>query len=466
MFNSLSERLSKTLQSMGKKARLTEDNIASTLKEVRKALLEADVALPVVKQFVSQVRTRALGREVRASLTPGQQFLKVVQSELEAILGGSSESLNLAQRPPAVVLLAGLQGAGKTTTAAKLAKLLTRREKKRVLLVSVDVYRPAAIEQLAALGAQIAVEVYPTTPDQSPIALAQAALQKAESAAYDVLLVDTAGRLGIDEDMMKEISGLHQALNPVETLFVVDAMTGQDAANTAKAFSDVLPLTGVILTKADGDARGGAALSVKMIAGQPIKFMGVGETVDGLEAFHPDRLASRILGMGDILGLIEEAEQKLDKEKAERVARKVLKGKGFSLEDFRDQLQQMRNMGGMKALLEKMPGMGALPPGAASQVDDSQFRRMEAIINSMTPRERLNPELLNGSRKRRITQGSGTQIQDLNRLLKQHKQMQKMMKKMKGGGMANMMRGLGGMQGKMDPGGMPGMPPGGKFPRF
>ena len=321
MFNSLSERLSKTLQSMGKKARLTEDNIASTLKEVRKALLEADVALPVVKQFVSQVRTRALGREVRASLTPGQQFLKVVQSELEAILGGSSESLNLAQRPPAVVLLAGLQGAGKTTTAAKLAKLLTRREKKRVLLVSVDVYRPAAIEQLAALGAQIAVEVYPTTPDQSPIALAQAALQKAESAAYDVLLVDTAGRLGIDEDMMKEISGLHQALNPVETLFVVDAMTGQDAANTAKAFSDVLPLTGVVLTKADGDARGGAALSVKTITGQPIKFMGVGESADGLEAFHPDRLASRILGMGDILGLIEQAEQKLDKEKAEKVAK-------------------------------------------------------------------------------------------------------------------------------------------------
>ena len=312
---------------MGKKARLTEDNIASTLKEVRKALLEADVALPVVKQFVSQVRTRALGREVRASLTPGQQFLKVVQTELEAILGGSSESLNLAQRPPAVVLLAGLQGAGKTTTAAKLAKLLTRREKKRVLLVSVDVYRPAAIEQLAALGAQIVVEVYPTTPDQSPIALARAALQKAESAAYDVLLVDTAGRLGIDEDMMKEISGLHQALNPVETLFVVDAMTGQDAANTAKAFSDVLPLTGVILTKADGDARGGAALSVKMIAGQPIKFMGVGETVDGLEAFHPDRLASRILGMGDILGLIEEAEQKLTKKKPKGSPERSSKGK-------------------------------------------------------------------------------------------------------------------------------------------
>jgi signal recognition particle subunit SRP54 len=453
MFNSLSERLSKTLQSMGKKARLTEDNIASTLKEVRKALLEADVALPVVKQFVSQVRTRALGREVRASLTPGQQFLKVVQSELEAVLGGPSESLNLAQRPPAIVLLAGLQGAGKTTTAAKLAKFLTNREKKKVLLVSVDVYRPAAMEQLATLGAQIEVDVFPSTPDQNPIALAQAALQKAESAAYDALLVDTAGRLGIDEEMMKEISGLHQALNPVETLFVVDAMTGQDAANTAKAFSDVLPLTGVILTKADGDARGGAALSVKTITGQPIKFMGVGETVDGLEAFHPDRLASRILGMGDILGLIEEAEQKLDKEKAEKVAKKVLKGKGFDLEDFRDQLQQMRNMGGMKALLEKMPGMGQMGAQMQSQVDEKQFVRMEAVINSMTPIERRDPEVINGSRKQRIAAGSGTDVQEVNKVLKQHKQMSKMMKKVgKKGGMQKMMRGISGM---MPPGGMP-----------
>ena len=453
MFNSLSERLSKTLQSLGKKARLTEDNIASTLKEVRKALLEADVALPVVKQFISQVRTRALGREVRASLTPGQQFLKVVQSELEAVLGGPSESLNLAQRPPAIVLLAGLQGAGKTTTAAKLAKFLTNRDKKKVLLVSVDVYRPAAMEQLATLGAQIEVDVFPSTPDQNPIALAQAALQKAESAAYDVLLVDTAGRLGIDEYMMKEISGLHQALNPVETLFVVDAMTGQDAANTAKAFSDVLPLTGVVLTKADSDARGGAALSVKTITGQPIKFMGVSETVDGLEAFHPDRLASRILGMGDILGLIEQAEQKLDKEKAEKVAKKVLKGKGFDLEDFRDQLQQMRNMGGMKALLEKMPGMGQMGAQMQNQVDDKQFVRMEAVINSMTPIERRDPEVLNGSRKQRIAAGSGTDVQEVNKVLKQHKQMSKMMKKVgKKGGMQKMMRGISGM---MPPGGMP-----------
>ncbi|MEE2820364.1 MAG: signal recognition particle protein [Pseudomonadota bacterium] len=453
MFNSLSERLSKTLQSMGKKARLTEDNIASTLKEVRKALLEADVALPVVKQFISQIRTRALGREVRASFTPGQQFLKVVQSELEAVLGGPSESLNLAQRPPAVVLLAGLQGAGKTTTAAKLAKFLTNREKKKVLLASVDYYRPAAMEQLATLGAQIEVDVFPSTPDQNPVLRAQAALKKAESAAYDVLLVDTAGRLGIDEEMMNEISGLHQALNPVETLFVVDAMTGQDAANTAKAFSDVLPLTGVVLTKADGDARGGAALSVKTITGQPIKFMGVGETVDGLEAFHPDRLASRILGMGDILGLIEQAEQKLDKEKAEKVAKKVLKGKRFDLEDFRDQLQQMRNMGGMKALLEKMPGMGQMGAQMQNQVDDKQFVRMEAVINSMTPIERRDPEVINGSRKQRIAAGSGTNLQEVNKVLKQHKQMSKMMKKVgKKGGMQKMMRGI---SGTMPSGGMP-----------
>ena len=453
MFNSLSERLSKTFQSMGKKARLTEDNIASTLKEVRKALLEADVALPVVKQFISRVRTRALGREVRASLTPGQQFLKVVQSELESVLGGPSESLNLAQRPPAIILLAGLQGAGKTTTAAKLAKILTNREKKKVLLVSVDVYRPAAMEQLATLGEQIEVDVFPSTPNQNPIALAQAALQKAKSAAYDALLVDTAGRLGIDEEMMEEISGLHQALNPVETLFVVDAMTGQDAANTAKAFSDVLPLTGVVLTKTDGDARGGAALSVKTITGQPIKFMGVSETVDGLEAFHPDRLASRILGMGDILGLIEQAEQNLDKEKAEKVAKKVLKGKGFDLEDFRDQLQQMRNMGGIKALLEKMPGMGQMGAQMQNQVDDKQFVRTEAVINSMTPFERRDPEVINGSRKQRIAAGSGTDVQEVNKVLKQHKQMSKMMKKVgKKGGMQKMMRGISGM---MPPGGMP-----------
>ena len=455
MFNSLSERLSKTLQSMGKKARLTEENVASTLKEVRKALVEADVALPVVKQFISQVRTRALGREVRASLTPGQQFLKVVQSELEAVLGGSSESLNLAQRPPAVILLAGLQGVGKTTTAAKISNFLKSREKKKVLMVSVDVYRPAAMEQLATLGSQIEIDVYPSTADQDPITLARNALQKAESAAYDVLIVDTAGRLGIDEEMMKEISSLHRALSPIETLFVVDSMTGQDAANTAKAFSDVLPLTGVVLTKADGDARGGAALSVKSITGQPIKFIGVGETVDGLEAFHPDRLASRILGMGDVLSLIEEAEQKLDKEKAEKVAKKVLKGKGFDLADFRDQLQQMRKMGGMKALMDKMPGMGQAGAQIQNQVDENQFTRMEAVINSMTPVERRHPDLINGSRKKRIAAGSGTDVQEVNKVLKQHKQMSKMMKKVgKKGGMQKMLSGI------------PGITPTGGMPRL
>lgn len=455
MFNSLSDRLSKTLQSMGKKARLTEDNIASTLKEVRKALIEADVALPVVKQFISQVRTRALGREVRASLTPGQQFLKVVQSELEVVLGGPSESLNLAQRPPAVILLAGLQGAGKTTTAAKISNFLKNREKKKVLMVSVDIYRPAAIEQLATLGSQIGIDVYPSTVDQDPMTLAKNALKKAESAAYDVLIVDTAGRLGIDEAMMNEISGLHRVLSPIETLFVVDSMTGQDAANTAKAFSDVLPLTGVVLTKADGDARGGAALSVKSITGQPIKFMGVGETIDGLEAFHPDRLASRILGMGDILSLIEEAEQKLDKEKAEKVAKKVLKGKGFDLADFRDQLQQMRNMGGMKSLVEKIPGMGQMGAQIQNQVDEKQFTRMEAIINSMTPVERRDPDVINGSRKKRIAAGSGTEVQEVNKVLKQHKQMSKMMKKVgKKGGMQKMLRGI------------PGIAPTGGMPRL
>ncbi len=445
MFNSLSERLTKTMQSMGKKAQLTEDNITTTLKEVRKALLEADVALPVVKQFVSQVRTRALGREVRASLTPGQQFLKVVQSELGFALGGPSETLNLAQRPPAIILLAGLQGSGKTTTAAKLAKLLTKREKKKVLMVSVDVYRPAAMEQLMTLGSQIEVDVFPSKSDEIPATIAQQAIKKADSSGYDVLIVDTAGRLGVDSVMMQEISGLHKLLNPVETLFVVDAMTGQDAANTAKAFSDVLPLTGVILTKTDGDARGGAALSVKTITGQPIKFMGVGETVDGLEAFHPDRVASRILGMGDLMGLIEEVEQKFDKEKAEKAAKKFLKGKGFDLEDFRDQLQQMRNRGGMKSLLEKMPGMGQVGSQIPRQVDDKQFIRMEAVINSMTTIERRDPEIINGSRKQRIALGSGTDVQEVNKVLKQHKQMSKMMKKAgKKGGMQKMMRGIAG----------------------
>lgn len=466
MFENLTERLSGTFRKLSGKATLTENNIQDALREVRRALLEADVALPVVKDFIDRVSNRAVGQEVSKSLTPGQAFIKVVQAEMQAIMGSANSELNLKSAPPAVVLMAGLQGAGKTTTVAKLARLLKTKEKKKVMVVSVDVYRPAAIKQLETLASDIGVEFFASDASQMPTAIADAALREARKQFVDVLLVDTAGRLAIDQQMMEEIAALHGQLAPVETLFVVDAMTGQDAANTAKAFNDALPLTGVVLTKADGDARGGAALSVRHITGKPIKFIGVGEKTDALEPFYPDRIASRILGMGDVLSLIEEAEQKVDKKKAERLARKIKKGKGFDLEDFKEQLTQMQNMGGVASIMDKMPGMGAMPPGAANMVDDSQFRRMEAIINSMTMRERVNPDILNGSRKRRITQGSGTQIQDLNRLLKQHKQMQKVMKKMKGGGMANMMRGLGGMQGKMGPGGMPGMPPGGKFPRF
>ena len=466
MFENLTERLSGTFRKLSGKATLTENNIQDALREVRRALLEADVALPVVKDFIDRVSNRAVGQEVSKSLTPGQAFIKVVQAEMQAIMGSANSELNLKSAPPAVVLMAGLQGAGKTTTVAKLARLLKTGEKKKVMVVSADVYRPAAIKQLETLASDIGVEFFASDASQMPTAIADAALREARKQFVDVLLVDTAGRLAIDQQMMEEIAALHGQLAPVETLFVVDAMTGQDAANTAKAFNDALPLTGVVLTKADGDARGGAALSVRHITGKPIKFIGVGEKTDALEPFYPDRIASRILGMGDVLSLIEEAEQKVDKRKAERLARKIKKGKGFDLEDFKEQLAQMQNMGGVASIMDKMPGMGAMPPGAANMVDDSQFRRMEAIINSMTMRERVNPDILNGSRKRRITQGSGTQIQDLNRLLKQHKQMQKVMKKMKGGGMANMMRGLGGMQGKMGPGGMPGMPPGGKFPRF
>lgn len=466
MFENLTERLSGTFRKLSGKATLTENNIQDALREVRRALLEADVALPVVKDFIDRVSNRAVGQEVSKSLTPGQAFIKVVQAEMQAIMGSANSELNLKSAPPAVVLMAGLQGAGKTTTVAKLARLLKTKEKKKVMVVSVDVYRPAAIKQLETLASDIEVEFFASDASQMPTVIADAALREARKQFVDVLLVDTAGRLAIDQQMMEEIAALHGQLAPVETLFVVDAMTGQDAANTAKAFNDALPLTGVVLTKADGDARGGAALSVRHITGKPIKFIGVGEKADALEPFYPDRIASRILGMGDVLSLIEEAEQKVDKKKAERLARKIKKGKGFDLEDFKEQLTQMQNMGGVASIMDKIPGMGAMPPGAANMVDDSQFRRMEAIINSMTMRERVNPDILNGSRKRRITQGSGTQIQDLNRLLKQHKQMQKVMKKMKGGGMANMMRGLGGMQGKMGPGGMPGMPPGGKFPRF
>jgi len=468
VFDNLTDRLSDTFRKLTGKSALTENNIEEALREVRRALLEADVALSVVKDFTDRISLRAVGQEVSKSLSPGQAFIKIVQAELEAIMGSANAELDLKATPPAIVLMAGLQGAGKTTTVAKLSHWLKQEAKKSVMVVSADVYRPAAIQQLQTLAAEVGIEFFPSDVSQTPKDIASAALAEAKRKFVDVLIVDTAGRLAIDEEMMAEIGDLHKQLNPIETLFVVDAMTGQDAANTAKSFNDALPLTGIVLTKADGDARGGAALSVRHITGKPIKFIGMGEKIDALEPFFPDRIASRILGMGDVLSLIEEAERKVDKDKAERLAKKIKKGKGFDLEDFKEQLKQMQNMGGVASIMDKMPGMGALPPGAASKVDDSQFRRMEAIINSMTMRERVNPEVLNGSRKRRITQGSGTQIQDLNRLLKQHKQMQKMMKKMKGGGMANMMRGLGGMQGPGGAGGAGGFPGsgGGNFPQF
>ena len=459
MFESLSDRLSLSLKKISGKASLTEKNIEETLREVRMALLEADVALPVVKEFVELVKARALGKEVASSLNPGQQFLKIVQAELEAVMGNNNESLNLAQQPPAIILMAGLQGAGKTTSAAKLSRYLSDREKKKVMVVSADVYRPAAIEQLKTLAGEVGAEFFPSNVNEKPVAIVKAAIAAAKTQFIDVLIIDTAGRLAIDDDMMAEIKDIHTTANPVETLFVIDAMIGQDAVNTAKAFNEALPLTGVILTKVDGDARGGAALSVRHITGKPIKFLGVGEKVDALEPFHPERIASRILGMGDMLGLIEDVERKVDKEKAERLAKKVLKGKGFDLEDLREQLQQMKSMGGMAGLIDKLPGMGSMGQMAQQPEVANHFGRMECIIDSMTPKERANPDILNGSRKRRITVGSGTSIQDLNRLLKQHKQMGKMMKKMKGKGMQNMMRGMGGM---MPSGG--GLPPGG-FPR-
>lgn len=456
MFDNLSERLSQTLRHVTGKAKLSEDNIKDTLREVRMALLEADVALPVVKDFVNAVRDRAVGTEVSRSLSPGQAFLKIVQAELETMMGAANEELSLNATPPAVVLMAGLQGAGKTTTVAKLAKHLKERKKKSVMVVSADVYRPAAIKQLETLAGEVDAVFFPSDISQKPVDIANAAIKEAKLKFIDVVLVDTAGRLAIDDEMMAEISQLHAAVKPVETLFVVDAMTGQDAANTAKAFNEALPLTGVVLTKVDGDARGGAALSVRAITGKPIKFLGMGEKTDALEPFHPDRIASRILGMGDVMSLIEQAEQKLDREKAEKLTQKLKKGKGFDLEDFRDQLQQMNNMGGMGGLLEKMPNMGGVNLSQVQGLQgnaEKQFKQMESIINSMTPEERRNPDIISGSRRRRIALGSGTQVQDVGRLIKQHKQMQKMMKKFMGKGMGKMMRGLGGMIPGM--GGMP-----------
>ncbi len=457
MFDSLSERLNRTLKSIRGQGRITESNVKDTLREVRMALLEADVALPVVREFVDHVRERALGEEVMQSLTPGQALVKIVREELEKVMGEANEELDLSTRPPAVILMAGLQGSGKTTSVAKLSRWLRERKKKSVLVASADVYRPAAIDQLETLAKEVGVDFFPSDPSQDPVTIATAAIDQARRTAKDVVIIDTAGRMHIDDQMMDEIKRLHAAIDPVETLFVVDSMTGQDAANTARAFNEALPLTGVILTKTDGDARGGAALSIRHITGKPIKFLGVGEKTTALEAFHPDRLASRILGMGDVLSLIEEAEQKVDRKEAEKLAKKVAKGKGFDLEDFRSQLVQMQNMGGIGALMDKMPGMANVPDAVKNNVDDKQFKRLEAIINSMTPHERRFPQVIKGSRKRRIAQGSGTQVQDVNRLLKQFTQMQKMMKKMSKGGMGKMLRGLGAMKGLK--GGMPpGMP--------
>ncbi|TXR53089.1 signal recognition particle protein [Reinekea thalattae] len=458
MFNSLSERLSQTLKQITGQAKLTEDNIKDSLREVRMALLEADVALPVVKAFIDNVRERAVGQEVAQALNPGQQFLKIVQAELEQVMGETNEALNLKAQPPAVVLMAGLQGAGKTTTTAKLARFLKEREKKKVMVVSADVYRPAAIKQLETLATEVGALFHPSDVKQKPKAIVNSALSAAKKQAVDVLLVDTAGRLAVDDEMMAEIKTLHKAINPIETLFVVDAMTGQDAANTAKAFSDVLPLTGVVLSKADGDSRGGAALSVRHITGKPIKFIGMGEKTDALEPFHPDRIASRILDMGDVLSLIEEVERKVDKQKAERLAKKIKKGQSFDLEDFREQLEQMNNMGGLMGMMDKMPGMGQMQQAAGQlQGAENKFKKMGVIIDSMTLFERRYPDKILGSRKKRIAMGSGTSIQDVNSVLKQHKQMAKMMKKVgKKGGMQKMMRGMGGAGG-----GMPGMPGGG-----
>ena len=451
MFDTLSDRLSRTIKNLRGQGRLTDDNIKDTLREIRMALLEADVALPVVRSFIDQVREKALGKEVLNSLSPGQALVKIVNDELVNVMGASHDGLDLKHQPPVVILMAGLQGAGKTTTVAKLARRLIEQDKKHVMVVSADVYRPAAIDQLQTLANEVGAEFFPSAGNQKPVQISKNALDAARKHSADVLLVDTAGRLHIDDEMMAEIRAIHEAVAPQETLFVVDSMTGQDAANTARAFGDALPLTGVVLTKTDGDARGGAALSVRQITGKPIKFIGSGEKTEALEAFHPDRIASRILGMGDILSLVEEAQQKVDQDKAKKLVQKVRKGRGFDLEDLRDQFSQMEKMGGLSSLVDKLPGLGG---NVSQQLQNpehmKQMQRMVAIIDSMTPQERRKPEIINGSRKRRVANGSGTQIQDVNRLLKQHKQMQKMMKKM---GNKGAMRGMmSAMKGKMPPG--------------
>ncbi len=457
MFDSLSEKLTHTLRGITGKARLTEENVSAALRDVRMALLEADVALPVVKEFIDHVKQQALGQVVDSALNPGEAFVKIVHDELVRVMGEANDGLNLNTKPPAIVLMAGLQGAGKTTTVGKLARFLKERQKKKVAVVSTDVYRPAAIDQLETLAAEVGAYFVASHGDEKPLAIAERAVKEANTQFADVLLVDTAGRLAIDEAMMAEIRTLQQALDPIETLFVVDAMTGQDAANTAKAFNDALTLTGVVLAKADGDARGGAALSVRSITGRPIKFIGMGERTDALEPFHPDRLASRILGMGDVLSLIEEAERKVDRKKAEKLARKMQKGRKFDLADFRDQLEQMSNMGGIGSMLEKLPGMSQIPAAAQAQLDDGMFKRMAVIIDSMTPHERRFPDVINGSRKQRIARGAGAEVPEVNRVLKQHKQMQKVMKKVtRKGGMQKMMRGMQAMQGQRRPPGVRG----------
>jgi signal recognition particle subunit SRP54 len=444
MLDNLTSRLAKIVKTIRGEARLTEANVQDALREVRIALLEADVALPVVKQFIDQVRAKALGQEVIGSLTPGQALVGVVHRELAQLMGEANAPLNLAVAPPAVILMAGLQGAGKTTTVGKLA-LLLKEQKKKVLVVSCDVYRPAAIEQLKTVAAQAGVDFFSSTAVQEPLEIARQTLEYAKTHYHDVVIVDTAGRLAIDEPMMQEIAALHAALKPAETLFVVDAMQGQDAVNVAKAFSERLPLTGVVLTKLDGDSRGGAALSVRQVTGKPIKFAGTGEKLAGLEPFHPERMASRILGMGDILSLVEEAHKQVDVEQAQKLTDKLRKGKGFDLEDFKQQLQQMNKMGGIASMMDKLPAQLASQVNPAQLQDTKQFARIEGIINSMTRKERASPEIIKATRKRRIAAGAGVQVQEVNRLLKQFEQMQQMMKMMKGGNLQRMMRNMKGM---------------------
>ena len=449
MLDNLTSRFSNVFKNIRGQSKLTEDNIKEALREVRLALLEADVALPIVKDFVNNVKEKALGREITDSLTPDQAFIGVVNEALVDLMGKENSALNLAAAPPAVVLMAGLQGAGKTTTVGKLSRLLKNEQKKKILVVSADVYRPAAIEQLKLLAEQVGVDFFPSDAGQQPVDIARAAVDYAKKHFYDVLMVDTAGRLAIDEAMMNEIKALHAAVNPVETLFVVDAMLGQDAVNTAQAFNEALPLTGVILTKMDGDSRGGAALSVRQTTGKPIKFIGIGEKVNGLEPFHPDRIASRILGMGDVLTLIEDVQKGIDEEVAAKMAKKLHKGKGFDLNDFKEQIQQMRNMGGLESIMSKMPGeIGQLSKQIPEGTAEKAMGHVEAIINSMTAKERANPALLKASRKRRIAAGSGTTIQEVNKMLKQFEQSQQMMKMFSGKGMGKLMNMAKGMKGR------------------